>query len=130
MSLRCAVYARFSSDRQSPSSIADQIRKCREHAALQGWSVLDAHVYCDEAVTGTAMGRNGLQRLIAAATGGVRRFDCILIDDSSRLTRRLADALNLFERLTFAGIRIVAVSQGVDTAKSAGRTIGWRSWFD
>jgi DNA invertase Pin-like site-specific DNA recombinase len=38
-----------------------------------------------------------------------------LIDDSSRLTRRLADALNLFERLTFAGIRIVAVSQGVDS---------------
>jgi site-specific DNA recombinase len=59
--------------------------------------------------------REGLQRLIAAATDPARPFDCILIDDSSRLTRKLADALNLYERLTFAGIRLVAVSQGVDT---------------
>ena len=116
MSQRCAIYARFSSDRQSPSSITDQIRKCREYAVQHGWSVLDAHVYSDEAVTGTEMERNGVQRLLVAATAGsVRPFDCILIDDSSRLTRRLADALNLFERLTFAGIRLVAVSQGVDT---------------
>jgi hypothetical protein len=59
VSLRCAIYARFSSD---------------------------AHGYSDEAVTGSAMERKGLQTLLAAATGGVRRFDCILIDDSSRLT--------------------------------------------
>jgi len=53
--------------------------------------------------------------LLAAVIGPTIPFDCILIDDSSRLTRRLADALNLFERLTFAGVRIVAVSQGVDS---------------
>jgi Recombinase/Resolvase, N terminal domain len=45
-------------------------------------------------------------------------YDCILIDDTSRLTRKLADALNLYERLTFAGIRLVAVSQGVDSESS------------
>ena len=48
----------------------------------------------------------------------VRTFDCILIDDTSRLTRKLADALNLYERLTFAGVRLVAVSQGVDSESS------------
>jgi site-specific DNA recombinase len=31
------------------------------------------------------------------------------------LTRKLADALNLYEKLTFAGVRLVAVSQGVDS---------------
>jgi DNA invertase Pin-like site-specific DNA recombinase len=45
-------------------------------------------------------------------------FDCILIDDTSRLTRKLADALNLYEKLTFAGVRLVAVSQGVDSDSS------------
>lgn len=113
--LRCAVYARFSSDRQSPTSITDQIRKCREHAERQGWAVLPEHVYSDEAISGASIERKGLQRLIAAATDAARPFDCILIDDSSRLTRKLADALNLHEKLTFAGIRLVAVSQGVDT---------------
>ena len=115
MTLRCAIYARFSSDRQSLTSITDQIRKCREHAKQNGWLVLDEHVYSDEAVSGASTDRAGLQRLLAAVAGPSIPFDCILIDDSSRLTRRLADALNLFERLTFAGIRIVAVSQGVDS---------------
>jgi site-specific DNA recombinase len=73
------------------------------------------------------MERNGLQSLLAAATAdSVRRFDCILIDDSSRLTRRLADALNLFERLTFAGVRVVAVSQGVDTVSPQADLKGFR----
>lgn len=41
-----------------------------------------------------------------------------MIDDTSRLTRKLADALNLYERLTFSGVRLVAVSQGVDSESS------------
>jgi DNA invertase Pin-like site-specific DNA recombinase len=56
--------------------------------------------------------------LLAAAEQKARNFDAILIDDTSRLTRKLADALNLYERLTFAGIRLVAVSQGVDSDSS------------
>jgi site-specific DNA recombinase len=113
--LRCAIYARFSSDRQSPTSIDDQIRKCREHAAREKWEVLEGHIYVDEAISGASTVREGLQRLLTAASQSTRQFDCILIDDSSRLTRRLADALNLYERLEFAGVRVVAVSQGVDT---------------
>ena len=118
MILRCAVYSRFSSDRQSPVSIEDQIRKCREYASRQGWTVLEGHIYADHAVTGTIAERTGLQRLVAAAEQKARSFDAILIDDTSRLTRKLADALNLYERLTFAGVRLVAVSQGVDSDSS------------
>ena len=114
--MNCAIYARFSCDRQSTASIADQIRKCREYAARQGWVVLEEHIYADEAISGTSMERDGLKKLLECATSSQRTFDCILIDDSSRLTRRLADALNLYERLTFAGVRVVAVSQGLDTA--------------
>jgi site-specific DNA recombinase len=113
--LRCAIYARFSSDRQNQTSILDQIRKCRDYATRQGWLVLDQHVYSDEAIAATSMARKGLQRLLTAANVSDRMFDCILIDDTSRLTRKLADALNLYEKLTFAGVRLVAVSQGVDS---------------
>ncbi|PYX51159.1 MAG: hypothetical protein DMG76_32735, partial [Acidobacteria bacterium] len=113
--LRCAIYSRFSSDRQSPTSIDDQVRKCRAYAERQDWSVLDDHLYSDEAICGDSTDRAGLHKLLAAATGSARPFDCILIDDTSRLTRKLADALNLYERLSFAGIRVVAVSQGVDS---------------
>jgi site-specific DNA recombinase len=80
--------------------------------------VLDEHIYSDEAIAATSMAREGLQRLLAAASAIDRAFDCILIDDTSRLTRKLADALNLYEKLTFAGVRLVAVSQGVDSESS------------
>jgi site-specific DNA recombinase len=111
--------ASIEKSRQSPTSISDQIRKCRDYAARQpSWLVLDQHIYSDEAVSGTSTEREGLQKLLAAAGAAGRPFDCILIDDTSRLTRKLADALNLYERLTFAGVRLVAVSQGVDSESS------------
>src|SRR6516165_4264954 len=71
---RCAVYSRFSSDRQSPVSIEDQIRKCREYASRQGWTVLEGHIYADHSVTGTIAERAGLQRLVAAAEQKARAF--------------------------------------------------------
>jgi site-specific DNA recombinase len=69
-------------------------------------------------VVGHTTERTGLQKLLASAEQSGREFDAILIDDTSRLTRKLADALNLYERLTFAGARLVAVSQGVDSDSS------------
>ena len=112
---RCAIYARYSTDRQSPTSITDQVRKCREFAQRQGWLVLDAHIYNDKAISGAGNDRAGLQRLLQAATSVSRPFDCILVDDTSRLSRKPATALHLYEQLSFAGVRLVAVSQGVDS---------------
>jgi len=51
--------------------------------------------------------------LLAAATS--KAFDIVLIDDTSRLSRKLADSINLSDRLLFAGVRIVFVSQGIDS---------------
>ena len=38
MTLRCAAYARYSSDLQSPRSIEDQLRICREYAHSHGFT--------------------------------------------------------------------------------------------
>lgn len=40
--MNCAIYTRFSTEKQSPASTGDQIRKCREYATKNGWQVLDA----------------------------------------------------------------------------------------
>src|SRR6516164_56238 len=58
------VYARYSSDRQRPASIQDQLRKCREFAEREGWQVLDEHVYIDEAQSGAGSDRPGFVSLI------------------------------------------------------------------
>jgi site-specific DNA recombinase len=111
--MKCAIYSRYSSDRQSPTSIDDQIRKCREFAQLRGWQVLDEHVYSDKAISGALAGRDGLERMMAAAT--TKAFDCLLVDDSSRISRKLAEALNVSDQLRFAGVQIHFISQGYDT---------------
>ena len=115
MTLRCAAYARYSSDLQSPSSIEDQLRKCRECAALHGFQFMDEHIYVDQAISGVGADRPGLRSLMAAAVSQARPFDVILVDDSSRLSRDTKDALSIFERLNFSGIRLIAVSQGIDS---------------
>jgi site-specific DNA recombinase len=112
---RCAVYSRYSSDRQSPSSIEDQSRKCTEFAARQGWQILPEYIYSDAAISGATDRRTGLQALLAAAESKPRPFDVVLADDSSRLSRNLADSLNFFDRLEFAGVRLIFISQGIDS---------------
>ena len=66
--MRTAAYARFSSDLQKDTSLADQLRTCREYAARHGWEWQDTHVYTDAAISGSSIeGRTGLQAALTAA---------------------------------------------------------------
>jgi site-specific DNA recombinase len=116
MSFRCAAYARYSTDKQNPLSIEDQVRKCEDFATERGWKLLAEHIYSDEEISGATSERPGLKRLLAEAESRARSFDVILAEDTSRLSRKQADVLNLAERLTFAGIRLCFVSQGIDSS--------------
>ena len=115
MKLRTAAYARYSSDRQSPASIEDQLRKCREHAKANDWLFLEKHVYTDEAMSGGGADRPGFIAMLQAAARTLRPFDVLLLDDTSRLSRSQGETARVFERFNFIGIRIVAVSQGIDS---------------
>ena len=113
--MRYAIYARYSSDLQRQSSIEDQIRKCDEHGKAQGWVAAKDCIYTDEAISGVSTQRPGLQRMLAAAIAANHPFDVILVDDTSRISRSLSDAVQLFEKLRIAGLRVIAVAQGIDT---------------
>ena len=114
--IKYVIYARFSSDLQSPDSIEDQKRKCREYAAKEGWGS-EVRCYEDAALSGVGMDRTGFQRLMADATSPCRDFDLLLVDDSSRLSRSLPDVLSLHQRLAHVGIRVISISQGIDTRR-------------
>ena len=49
--MRCAAYARYSSDLQHPASIEDQLFACSRYAGQQGWELVKEHIYRDEAVS-------------------------------------------------------------------------------
>jgi DNA invertase Pin-like site-specific DNA recombinase len=122
--MRCAIYSRYSSDLQRDSSIEDQTRNSREFASRQNWTVVDEYVLSDSAISGAATaGRKALDTLIAAATSNPRPFDRILVDDTSRLARNVGDALKIIERLSFYGVGVTFVSQGIDSLQKSARPL-------
>ena len=121
---RCAVYTRYSSDLQRPTSSEDQIRNCRAAAKDKGWDVLDEYVRSDEEVTGrTLVGREGLADLMRRAEQKPKPFDCILIDDTSRLGRYLPDVLKESDTLLSHGVFIYFVSDRLDTRDEGSRIV-------
>ena len=130
--MRCAIYARYSSDLQRQSSAEDQIRKCQSYADSKGWTVLHEYIKRDEEITGAALaGRPALKLLIAEAKRRPLPFDRILIDDTSRLARNLPDALNMVDTLRFHGVGVTFVSQEIDTLdKSARQLVTFNGMMD
>jgi site-specific DNA recombinase len=110
-----AVYARVSTEMQSRASIDDQIRKCRQYAQLHGLQILDDHIFRDAALSGVGADRPGLKRILELALSVASPFTAILVDDTSRLSRTTEDALSIFKRLNFAGVQLIAVSQGISS---------------
>src|SRR5580658_9742095 len=103
LSLRCAIYGRYSSDQQSPLSLTDQVRKCREYAQGQGWEVLEEYIFTDAEVSGAGADRPGLKQFLACVKSKPRPFDVLLIDDTSRLSRRQAYQSNIVEQPLLSG---------------------------
>jgi len=117
---RCAIYARYSSDLQSPTSIADQVRVCEVFAERQGWSVVAR--FEDAALSGFGVEhRPGYRALVAAAVQTPPPFDLILVEDVSRLTRDLSEVLRLYHRLRLRGVDLVGVSDGISTVNQSGK---------
>jgi DNA invertase Pin-like site-specific DNA recombinase len=115
MTQQCAVYARYSSDIQRSTSIDDQLRKCLDYASKAGWNVNPLHVYIDEGISGMGSDRPGYRALLEAARAKPREFGIVLVDDTSRLSRSLAEVMHLQEFFAFECIRLIAVSQGIDS---------------
>lgn len=116
--VKCAIYARYSSDNQKEASIEDQIRKCQEFAQAREWAVLDTHTYFDKATSGRSLTpREGFKSLLEIALSKNPPFQYVLVDDTSRVARNTREALEIFEELTAKNIYVYYVSQGIDTQK-------------
>jgi site-specific DNA recombinase len=60
---------------------------------------------------------------MSAAKSKSRQFDCLLLDDTSRLARDLSDALRTLKTLEFYGVTVVCVSQGIDSSQGNARPL-------
>lgn len=113
---RVAIYAKYSSDLQRPSSIEDQIRQCEEAAARRGWEVAREYIRFDKAQSGRSLvGRDGLDELVRLAEQKQSPYDGIVIDDTSRFGRNLSDTLPLSDILENANVFLHFANCGLDS---------------
>ena len=106
--MRWVHYGRFSSDMQSPSSIEDQLRVCRQRAEREGWQFVAA--YEDRAVTGTTHLRPGYQRLLHDSRSG--KFDVVVAEAIDRLSRDQEHLAHFYKHLMFNGVQLFTLSEG------------------
>lgn len=95
--MRIAVYSRYSTDLQDETSIAGQVANCRELVESFGWEVVKE--YADRGITGSDDTRPEYVQLLADSELG--KFDCIVVDETSRLTRRAGELPRILEHLAF-----------------------------
>lgn len=85
--VRCAIYARISTDMQREESIEDQFRECERLAKAQGFEIVAR--FQDIGISGGTTSRPGYQALLTAARAD--QFDVIVTEDISRLWRNRAE---------------------------------------
>ncbi|TRO96768.1 recombinase family protein [Glycocaulis profundi] len=107
--MTAAIYARYSSDLQSASSLDDQIRKAQALCAREGLG--PAQVFVDAGISGASMAnRPGLKEMLAAVDAG--RVSAVVTEALDRLSRDQADIALIHRRLKTRGVRLLTVSEG------------------
>jgi site-specific DNA recombinase len=111
--MRCALYARYSTEGQREASVDDQFRNCERRAEQESWTITAR--YHDKGISGSKdeSDRPGYRELLAAAKA--KAFDILLVDDLSRLTRDEGELIKTRKLLVFWDVRLIGVSDGFDT---------------
>jgi len=107
--MRAAIYARYSSELQSDTSIDDQVRLCRERADRDGMTV--AEVFTDHAISGSHLNnRQGMLSLLDRVKKN--DFDIVIAEALDRISRDQEDIAAIYKRLNHAEVRIITLSEG------------------
>ena len=115
---RAVLYLRLSRDDDNhgeSESIQNQRALLREYAARQGFAVIEEYV--DDGWSGTSFDRPRFQDMLRDMEQ--HRFDIVLVKDLSRLGRDYIQTGRYLE-LVFPehGVRLIAVNDGIDTARA------------
>ncbi|CEF49022.1 unnamed protein product [uncultured bacterium] len=111
--MRCAVYARVSTNDQT---CENQLQELRRYVAARGWTAVE---YVDAGVSGSKERRPALDQLLA--DGRRRRFDVLVCWRLDRLGRNLKHLVTLLDEMQALGIAFVSLNEGIDATTPAGK---------
>jgi hypothetical protein len=113
--LRIVIYARYSTDEQHFSSIEDQSAYCRQFLALLGITNTQTEEIFDSEMSGELVSRPGIDQVRDGIRA--RRWDLLIVEDSSRLFRHETACGELIETAVDCGLRVLCLNDDVDTAE-------------
>jgi site-specific DNA recombinase len=113
--MRCALYARFSTELQNQESISDQFRQCERVAKIQGLEIVSR--FEDRGISGGTSERPGYQALLTAARASA--FEVIVCEDISRVWRNRSEYGQRSAELEDLGVHLLTCV-GDDTRRE-----GW-----
>ncbi len=107
--MRAVIYARYSSDLQTVTSIDDQVRLCRERVERENGTVVD--IYADHAISGSSLrNRPRMQALLDHARSG--KFDYVIAEALDRVSRDQEDTAAIYKRLRHSDVRLLTLAEG------------------
>ena len=121
---RCAIYTRKSTEEgldKEFNSLEAQFDACAAYIhsqAANGWELIDSH-YDDPGYSGGNMNRPALQVLLRAVREG--KIDVVVVYKMDRISRSLADFMELTKLFEQHKVSVVSVTQKFDTSTSMGR---------
>lgn len=118
MSIRVALYARVSTDRQTTENQLQELRAVGERL---GWEVVGEFI--DQGVSG-AKGRDQRPAFDKLLKGAMRKeFDLIAAWSVDRLGRSLQDLVGFLGEIHSKGVNLYLHQQGLDTTTPAGKAM-------
>ncbi|MCH5186463.1 MAG: recombinase family protein [Oscillospiraceae bacterium] len=114
--MAAAIYARQSIDKKDSISIETQIELCRA-----GIDCEDIKVYSDKGYSGSNTNRPGFQELIKNIKSGL--IDKVYVYKLDRISRSLADFVDIMEMFDTYGCEFSSRSESFDTSTPFGRAM-------
>lgn len=113
--MNAAIYARKSTEQigvaTEAKSVTRQVENARAFAAAQGWTVLDAHVYVDDGVSGAEFEkRPGFMQMMSTLPRPP--FERLIVSEQKSLGRESAETGYVIKRLARAGVELFEYQHG------------------
>src|SRR5436190_209882 len=110
MTMKCAIYARKSTEQagfaEEQKSIARQVEHARAFAHAKGWEVLDSAVFVDDGISGAEFAnRPGFLRLMNSLKPRPA-FNVLIMSEESRLGREAIETAYALKQFITAGVRV------------------------
>ena len=115
---RTAIYARYSSPRQKPTSIDDQLRDCLRYVSSHSGKVHAEYSDARQSGGTSFYFRTGIQSLINDCRVG--HYSAVCAESLDRITRNQRDIADFYQQLTYFGVMIVTLEEGIITPLHVG----------